>query len=161
MDVFAFLGAGIGLMLGAKGFVSSGSIVYAVSLIALPVGLTRERRWPTLLPFSFATHWVALGLLFVVMALGYRSPPLVAVLLALVVYNFLCVTLVERKARYTPRAHIMWKVVSEEDDPDVYRRRMLFLAMCTAVVCAIAFSLVSGIQIPGPWLGPGHSADLR
>ncbi len=105
MDVFAVALAAVGLILAAKGEIGAGGTIYVGALVGLPVALAARSRLPTVLPFSFASHFVVM-VLSIVAAVVIRSryPVAATGCFGLFTYYYGCVALAERKIRYVPWA---------------------------------------------------------
>jgi hypothetical protein len=101
LDLLAFAVAAIGLYLAANGLVLLGGATFAIPLAALAVGLARHPRMATVLPFSFASHFVACGFGFVALLLGRTRSDLFATGgVAFVVFHYVCISLREKRVRY-------------------------------------------------------------
>lgn len=119
-------GALAALAMAGAGFPLPGAVLYAASLLALPIVLWkyagRRSRAPTALPFSFASHWVVMGLAVVaILVLSRRFPATQGVALGCMAYHYTCIAIVEGRVSYVPWGRgFLWKTADRASRPGAY-----------------------------------------
>ncbi len=113
----------------------------------MPVAIARRRKLWTLLPFSFASHFVVMiACLLGAAILNNRAPASGVGCFACVFYYFGCVSLTERKARYVPwGAGWSWRTVTAEEHPRIYRVCIAGVFVVAGALFAMLFARVAGL----------------
>lgn len=143
MDMLAFAAAALGLGLAAHGQPAGGAVLFAGSLTGLATVGGRSPRPPLILPFSFASQFVVLALVAVVVV-TLREGPATAASLGFWAYYSACVAVTERRVRYSPLAWVRWRTVVAIERPVVYWSCVVGYFAMAALLLGLAFAHVSG-----------------
>ena len=116
----------------------AGAAISVAALVALAVGLARVRRLATILPFSFASHFVVMPVCIVAsIAVNNRYPAAAACLFGFWVYYYDCVALKEKQVRYVPWAKgSAWRTARAAEQPELYWTCVALLMGLSAVILA-------------------------
>jgi hypothetical protein len=143
MDALAIAVAALGLILAANEQVFVGATMSLTALVGLAIGLARGRRFPTVLPFSFVSHFVVMPGCVVASLVAQKQAPAVAFgVFGFWIYYYGCVALAEREVRYVPWASgLAWRRAHAVERPMVYWSFVaLFMGMAASFLGAALFS---------------------
>ena len=147
MDLLALALTLLGLGVVARGHLLPGALLTVVPLLVLAIALGRGRRSSLILPFTFGSWFIVLPVAIIaVILLQYQLlTKAESVPLGLALYYHGGISLVERRARYTPRGSgFAWRTATRAERPVAYWLVVGLSFLLSGVFLALALASLSG-----------------